>query len=174
MSKLGKILYTEDEIAKRIQEMAGIIREKYPPDEDLVILAILKGSVYFLSDFTRALQRPVLIDFLSIGVKRDTERNRIITYVKDLSIPIKGKHVLLLEDVIGTGLTLGTILQHIESFSPKSLKVLTLLDNPQKRLLNVEVHYSLFTMPDTFVVGYGLDYEEKYRNLPDIYELKIR
>ncbi|WP_312712872.1 phosphoribosyltransferase [Proteiniclasticum ruminis] len=79
--------------------------------------------------------------------------------------------MLLLEDVIGTGLTLGTILQHIESFSPKSLKVLTLLDNPKKRRLNVTVHYSLFTMPDTFVVGYGLDYQEKYRNLPDIYEV---
>ncbi len=165
MSSLGKILYTEDEIAKRIKEMSSIILEAYPPDEDLVILAILKGSVFFLTDFTRALKRPVLIDFLSIGVKR------VITYIKDLSIPIKGKHVLLLEDVIGTGLTLGTILQHIESFSPKSLKVLTLLDNPKKRLLNVTVHYSLFTMPDTFVVGYGLDYQEKYRNLPDIYEV---
>lgn len=174
MSKLGKILYTEEEIKNRIKEMADTINKEYSPDEDLIILAILKGAVFFLSDFTRALKRPVLIDFLSIGVKKDTERKRIITYVKDLSLPINGKHVLLLEDVIGTGLTLGTILQHIESFSPKSLRVLTLLDNPEKRLLNVEVHHSLFTMPDTFVVGYGLDFEEKYRNLPDIYEYNVR
>jgi hypoxanthine phosphoribosyltransferase len=173
MSKLGNIIYTKEEIQKRIAEMAEIINSEYPLSEDLVILAILKGAVYFLSDFTRALNRPVLIDFLSIGVKRDTESKRIITYIKDLTLPIQGKHVLLLEDVIGTGLTLGSILQHIESFSPKSLKVMTLLDNPNKRLLNVDVHYKLFTMPDTFVVGYGLDFKEKYRNLPDIYEFKV-
>lgn len=173
MSKLGNIIYTKEEIQKRIAEMAEIINSEYPLSEDLVILAILKGAVYFLSDFTRALNRPVLIDFLSIGVKRDTESKRIITYVKDLTLPIQGKHVLLLEDVIGTGLTLGSILQHIESFSPKSLKVMTLLDNPNKRLLNVDVHYKLFTMPDRFVVGYGLDFKEKYRNLPDIYEFKV-
>lgn len=170
MSKLGKILYTEQQIQKRVDEMAEHIRLSYPVNEELVVLAILKGSVYFLADFTRALNRPVLIDFLSIGVRKDTEKNRVITYVKDLTLPIRNKHVLLLEDIIGTGLTLGTILQHIESFSPKSLRVLTLLDSPERRLLNVDVHYSLFTLPNTFVVGYGLDFEEQYRNLRDIHE----
>ncbi|HBT19352.1 MAG TPA: hypoxanthine phosphoribosyltransferase [Clostridiaceae bacterium] len=173
MSKLGKILYSEEEIQRRINHMARIIEKDYEEEEELILLVVLKGAVYFLADFTRALQKPVKIDFLSIGVKKDTEKNRIITYVKDLTLPIEGKSVLLLEDVVGTGLTLATLLQHIESFHPKSLKVLALLDNPNKRLLHLTVHYRLFTMPDTFVVGYGLDYHEEHRHLKDIHEFTL-
>ncbi len=115
---------------------------------------------------------PLEMDFLSIGVRKDETRQRTITFIKDLDISITGRNVLLIEDVIGTGLTLGYVLQHIESYKPKTLRICSLLDNPAKRLLNFDVHHTCFVMPDLFVVGYGLDYKEKYRNLKDIVEYR--
>lgn len=171
MNKLGKTIYTEDEIRDRVKEIAKEINSYYDQDE-LIIISILKGSIYFLSDLTRHLTMPIELDFLSIGVKRDEEKQRVITFIKDLDLDITNKNVLLLEDVIGTGLTIGYVLQHLESFHPKSLRVCTLLDNPAKRLLNFDIQHTCFTMPDIFVVGYGLDYNEKFRNLKEIIEYK--
>ena len=171
MNKLGKTVFTEVEIRDRVKEVAKEINAYYKNDE-LIIISILKGSIYFLSDLTRHLSMPIEIDFLSIGVKRDEEKKRVINFIKDLDLDITSKNVLLLEDVIGTGLTIGYVLQHIESFHPKSLRVCTLLDNPAKRLLNFDIHHTCFTIPDIFVVGYGLDYEEKFRNLNEIIEYK--
>ncbi|HSR04279.1 MAG TPA: hypoxanthine phosphoribosyltransferase [Proteiniclasticum sp.] len=171
MNKLGKTIYTEDEIRDRVKEVAKEINAYYKNDE-LIIISILKGSIYFLSDLTRHLTMPVELDFLSIGVKRDEEKKRVINFIKDLDLDITSKNVLLLEDVIGTGLTIGYVLQHLESFRPKSLRVCTLLDNPAKRLLNFDIQHTCFTIPDIFVVGYGLDYEEKFRNLKEIIEYK--
>lgn len=171
MNNLGKIIFTEEEIRKRVQETAEEINAYYK-DEELIIISILKGSIYFLSDLTRHLTMPVKLDFLSIGVKKDQEKHRVVTYIKDLDLDITGRNVLLLEDVVGTGLTIGYVLQHLESFQPKSLRVCTLLDNPAKRLLNFDIHHICFTMPDLFVVGYGLDYNERYRNLREIVEYR--
>lgn len=171
MNKLGKTIYTEDEIRDRVEEIAQEINAYYNHDE-LIIISILKGSIYFLSDLTRHLSMPIELDFLSIGVKKDEEKQRVITFIKDLDLDITDKNVLLLEDVIGTGLTIGYVLQHLESFHPKSLRVCTLLDNPAKRLLNFDIQHTCFTMPDIFVVGYGLDYNEKFRNLKEIIEHK--
>ena len=171
MNNLGKTVFTEDEIRKRVQETATEINGYYQ-DEELIIISILKGSIYFLSDLTRYLAMPIKLDFLSIGVKKDQEKHRVVTYIKDLDLDISGRNVLLLEDVVGTGLTIGYVLQHLESFHPKSLRVCTLLDNPAKRLLNFDIHHICFTMPDLFVVGYGLDYNERYRNLREIVEYR--
>ncbi len=171
MNNLGKIIYTKDEINDRVLEIAKEINEYYKDDE-LIIISVLKGSIYFLSDLTRHLTMPIQLDFLSIGVKKDEKKNRAVTYVKDLDLDITDKNVLLVEDVVGTGLTIGYVLQHLESFHPKSLRVCTLLDNPAKRLLNFKIHHTCFTMPDIFVVGYGLDYNEEHRNLKDIVEYR--
>jgi hypoxanthine phosphoribosyltransferase len=171
MNGLGKILFTEEEIRQRVKETADEINSHYG-SEELVVISILKGSIYFLTDLTRQLTMPLEMDFLSIGVRKDETRQRTITFIKDLDISITGRNVLLIEDVIGTGLTLGYVLQHIESFKPKTLRICSLLDNPAKRLLNFDVHHTCFVMPDLFVVGYGLDYKEKYRNLKDIVEYR--
>ncbi|HCW74608.1 MAG TPA: hypoxanthine phosphoribosyltransferase [Clostridiaceae bacterium] len=171
MNGLGKILYTEEEIRRRVKETADEINSHYG-SEELVVISILKGSIYFLTDLTRQLTMPLEMDFLSIGVRKDETRQRTITFIKDLDISITGRNVLLIEDVIGTGLTLGYVLQHIESYKPKTLRICSLLDNPAKRLLNFDVHHTCFVMPDLFVVGYGLDYKEKYRNLKDIVEYR--
>ncbi len=171
MNGLGKILYTEEEIRRRVKETADEINSHYG-SEELVVISILKGSIYFLTDLTRQLTMPLEMDFLSIGVRKDETRQRTITFIKDLDISITGRNVLLIEDVIGTGLTLGYVLQHIESYKPKTLRICSLLDNPAKRLLSFDVHHTCFVMPDLFVVGYGLDYKEKYRNLKDIVEYR--
>jgi len=171
MNGLGKILYTEEEIRRRVNEISQEINRHYG-SEELVVISILKGSIYFLTDLTRLLEMPLEMDFLSIGVKKEETRQRTITFIKDLDIDITGRNVLLIEDVIGTGLTLGYVLQHIESFKPKTLRICSLLDNPAKRLLNFDVHHTCFVMPDLFVVGYGLDYKERYRNLKEIVEYR--
>jgi hypoxanthine phosphoribosyltransferase len=153
-----------------VVEVANEINRDYA-GEDLVIVSILKGSVYFVADLTRHLSMPLDIDFLSIGVRKgENGKSRSITFIKDLDIDIEGRHVLLVEDVIGTGLTLGYVRQHLESFKPASLKICTLLDNQSERLLNIPIQYRCFVMPGIFVVGYGLDYKERYRNLPYIAE----
>jgi len=168
ISGLGKTIFTKAQIEEKITEIAEVINRDYK-DKDLVVISILKGSIYFLSDLTRLLRMPLTIDFLSIGVQKgESSHSRVISFRKDLDIDIKGRHVLLVEDVIGTGLTLGYILQHLGSYDPLSLKICTLLDNPKKRLININISYRCFDVPDIFVVGYGLDYKEKYRNLPYI------
>ena len=165
---LGKVLFTEDEIARRIAEVAIEIDSDYKGKE-LIVISILKGSIFFLTDLTRRLTTPLKIDFLAIGVpKGDTAQTRVVSFIKDLDIDILGRHVLLVEDVVGTGLTLGYIRQHLELCRPASLKICTLLDNSSERLLNIPIAYRCFEMPDQFVVGYGLDHDENYRNLPYI------
>lgn len=165
---LGKVLFTESEIAKRIAEVAEEIDSDYEGKE-LVVIGILKGSIYFLTDLTRCLKTPLKLDFLAIGVpKGDTAQTRTVSFIKDLDIDIEGRHVLLVEDVVGTGLTLGYIRQHLELCKPESIKICTLLDNSSERLLNIPLAYRCFDMPDQFVVGYGLDHNEDFRNLPYI------
>jgi len=168
---IGKILFTEDDIKNKVAEMGRQISTDYK-GQDLIIVSILKGSLYFVADLTRHLTVPVAIDFLSIGVHPGvTSKTGIVRITKDLDLSITGRHVLMVENVIGTGLTLGYILQHLQSSKPASLKICTLLDKPSDRLLNIPVDYYGFIQPDAFVIGYGLDYEEQYRNLPYIAEL---
>lgn len=166
---LGKIVFTEEQIKQRIEAISAEINRDYQ-DKDLVIVSVLKGAVYFVTDLTRHLTVPVSIDFLSIGLSPDPSGKPAIKIRKDLDLELKGRHVLLVEDVIGTGFTLGYILQHLEAMQPASLKICTLLDKPTDRLITINIDYHCFTMPDTFLIGYGLDYREQYRNLPYIAE----
>ncbi len=168
---LGKIIYTEEQIQQRLAEIAVTINLDYQSQE-LVIICILKGSFYFVADLTRHLTMPVIIDFLSIGVTRDESGKTAVQFKKDLDVNIEGRHVLLVEDIIGTGFTLGYICQRLEESRPASLKICTLLDNPAERLLPINIDYKCFTMPDMFVVGYGLDYRQHFRNLPYIAEYR--
>lgn len=166
---IGKIIYTEDQIQQRVAEIGALINQDYR-DQELVVVCILKGSFYFVADLTRYLTLPMIIDFLSIGVSQDENNKTIVQFTKDLEVNITGRHVLLVEDIIDTGFTLGYICQRLEESKPASLKICTLLDNPADRLLTIDIDYKCFTMPNLFVVGYGLDYRQHYRNLPYIAE----
>lgn len=170
---LGKIVYNEDQIQQRIAEIGQMINIDYEGKE-LVIVGILKGSLYFVADLTRLLAIPLIIDFLSIGVSHEgSDKSAVVRFKKDLDVNITGRHVLLVEDIIDTGFTLGYICKHLEASNPASLKICTLLDNPADRLLPINIDYRCFTMPNLFVVGYGLDYKQRYRNLPYIAEYRL-
>jgi hypoxanthine phosphoribosyltransferase len=169
-SGIGKIIFSQEQIQKRVAEVGSEITRDYK-ERDLVIVSVLKGSLYFVADLTRSIDLPLEVDFLSIGLSPEAApKAGAVRFTKDLDIDIKGRDVLLAEDVIGTGLTLGYICQHLEAARPASLKICTLLDNPAERLLTINIDYRCFVMPDTFLIGYGLDYHEKYRNLPYIAE----
>ncbi len=171
---------TEDEIASRVGELAWSIAEDYRmmgagPDDPVHFVGVLKGVVPFMADLMRAMPPdvPVSVDFLAISSYGPNTRNaggaRVL---KDLDTPITGKHVLLVEDVVDTGLTLAYLLKLLRARQPKSLRVCTLLDRESVRLLDMRLHYVGFPIPDQFVVGYGLDYRQLYRNLPYIGVLK--
>jgi len=170
---IGKTIFTAQEIQEKITEIAQVINGDYEGKE-LVVVSVLKGAIYFVADLTRQLTMPLNIDFLSIGVRDDeTTGSRTVTIIKDLDINITDRHVLLVEDVIGTGLTLGYLRTYLEAKKPASLKICTLLDHPAGRLLNINIAYRCLIMPDIYVVGYGLDYRERYRNLPYIAEYHL-
>lgn len=170
---IGKTVFTEEQIQQRVAEVAADINRDYQ-DKELVIVGVLKGSVYFMVDLTRHLTMPVSIDFLSIGLSPEDNKKNGIRFKKDLDLDLSGKHVLLVEDIIGTGLTLGYICQHLEASNPASLKICTLLDRPSGRLLPLQIDYLCFTITDMFLVGYGLDDNEQFRNLPYIAEYHRR
>jgi hypoxanthine phosphoribosyltransferase len=171
---------TEEELQSRVGELAFDIAEDYrklgvTPERPLHLVGVLKGVVPFMSDLMRAMPSdiPVSVDFLAIapyGV--DTRHNGGVRMIKDLDDPITGRHVLLVEDIVDTGLTLAYIMKMIRSRQPASLRVCTLLDRASVRLLDVRLAYIGFNIPDQFVVGYGLDYKERYRNLPFIGVMK--
>ncbi len=167
---VGKTIFTQEQIQERIKEVAADINRDYE-GQDVIIVSVLKGSIYFVADLTRYLTIPLRIDFLSTKASPEViKKTGVIQFVKDLDFNLQGQHVLLVEDVVGTGLTLGLVCQHLEATQPASLKICTLLDNPNERLVTINIDYRCFTMPDLYLVGYGLDHEEKYRNLPYIAE----
>lgn len=172
-SGLGKIIFSEEEIQQKIAKLAREINRNYE-GQRLTVIAVLKGSFYFLADLTRHLSMPLSIDFISIGSTREElDRTGVIRFTKNVGLNLNNQHVMLVEDVIGTGFTLGFICQHLETFSPASLKICTLLDNPEERILTIPIDYRCFVMPpNLFLVGYGLDYEEEYRNLRYIAEYR--
>lgn len=170
LSAIGKVVFTQAQIKQRITEVGQEINRDYQ-NKTLVIVSVLKGSFYFVADLTRHLNIPLNIDFLAIGVSPEADNKPgAVRFTKDLDININGREVLLVEDIIGTGLTLGYIMKHLQTFHPASLKICTLLDNPAERLLPIAIDYRCFIIPDVFLVGYGLDYNEEYRNLPYIAE----
>jgi hypoxanthine phosphoribosyltransferase len=162
-------LLTRDQIATRVRELGAEISRDYA-DHVPLLVSVLKGAVYFLTDLSRAMEIPVEIDFMAITSYGSARaRSGVVRLIKDLDVEITGRHVLLVEDVIDTGLTAGYLLRLLQARSPATLRVCTLLDRPYRRILDtVEIAYRGFEIPDRFVVGYGLDYRERYRHLPFI------
>jgi hypoxanthine phosphoribosyltransferase len=161
-------LLSEEQIQKRILEMGAQIDADYP-DGTLFLICILKGACYFLADLSRAITRDVVIDFMGISsYGRGKTSSGEVKITRDLDISLEGADVLIVEDIIDSGITLNYLTSFLKRRAPKSVRIATLLDKPERRLRPVDVAYLGFKIPDEFVVGYGLDYAEKYRNLRDI------
>jgi len=169
---LGRVLFTEEEIRRRVQELGAQISRDYAGLNPLLV-GVLKGVVFFMSDLLRTITVPVRVDYMAIS--RYASQPAVkgsVRLIKDLEESVEGQHVLFVEDVIDTGLTLGYLLRVLRARGPASLQVCTLFDRPQRRIAEIPLRYVGFTLPDRFVVGYGLDYREAYRHLPYVAELK--
>lgn len=164
-----KTLISEEEINKKLDELAAKINKDYEGKE-LHLICILKGGVMFMSELAKRLKVTVTMDFMSVASYwGETTSSGNVKFIKDLDDPIEGKNVLIVEDIIDTGRTLSFLVKVLENKAPKDIKLCTLLDKPHRRVVDdVNVDYVAFTIPDEFVVGFGLDYDQKYRNLPFI------
>ena len=161
--------FTEAEIDKKIRELGARISEDYA-GESVCLICILKGASFFTCELAKRLTVPVSLDFMSVSsYGSGTESSGVVKIVKDLDQPLEGKEVLIVEDIIDSGRTLAYLIDLLQKRNPKSIRLCTLLDKPERRVKKqVTVDYTCFTIPDEFVVGYGLDYDQKYRNLPYI------
>ncbi|WP_277293373.1 hypoxanthine phosphoribosyltransferase [Veillonella montpellierensis] len=169
-----KVLLSEEEIKKRVQELGEAISQDYK-GEELVLVCVLKGAVVFYTDLIRAIGNDVdvLLDFISCSsYGNGTVSSGEVRIMKDLDRSVEGKHVLVVEDIVDTGTTLHYLLDNLKARQAKSVKLATLLNKPERRKVEVHVDYNGFTVPDYFVIGYGLDYAERYRQLPYIGILK--
>jgi hypoxanthine phosphoribosyltransferase len=168
---IATIVISQAEISARVQELGGQIAHAYQGKE-LVLISILKGSVVFLTDLIRAIALPLTLDFMAISSYGGQGASGVVRIVKDLDQDITGRHVLIVEDIVDTGLTLGYLLRILQARNPLSLRVCTLLDRSVRRIVDLPIAFRGFEIPDRFVVGYGLDYQQRYRNLPFLGELK--
>ncbi len=169
---ISEVLISSARIQKRVHELGAAISRDYA-GKDLLMVGVLRGVLFFMADLLRAVTIPVSVDFMAISRYGPSERTRgVVRFVKDLEEPIEGRHVLFVEDIIDTGFTLGYILKNLRTRHPASLQVCVLLDKPRLRLIDLDIAYQGFEIPDRFVVGYGLDYRQRYRNLPFIAVLK--
>ena len=169
---IQRILLTEDQIRGRIQELGKVLSEEYK-DKTPLVVGVLKGVVVFYADMIRAIEVPCQLDFMWISSYAGTQSAEMVVR-QDVSAEVKGRHVLILEDIFDTGNSLDYTVKHLMGKEPASLKICTLLDKPERRRegIAIQADYVGFTIPNEFVVGYGLDYNEKYRNLPYIGILK--
>jgi hypoxanthine phosphoribosyltransferase len=165
---IGPILLTEQQIQQRVTELGVQISQDYA-GQDLVVIGILKGIVFFMADLLRAMTIPVTVDFLAISRFGPTEQTHgVVNMTKDLSEPLAGRHVLFIEDIIDSGFTSHFIMRTLRLREPASLNVCILLNRPRRRIIEIYPAYIGFEIPDYYVVGYGLDFKEQYRNLPYI------
>ncbi|RGB69912.1 MULTISPECIES: hypoxanthine phosphoribosyltransferase [Oscillospiraceae] len=167
-----KVLITEQELKNKIAQLGAQISRDYA-DKNLLMVSVLKGSVIFMADLMRAITIHARVDFMAVssygsGVKT----SGVVKIVKDLDLPLDGYDILIVEDILDSGKTLDYLIDILNQRNPKSIKIATLLDKPERREVNIKPDYSGFVVPDEFVVGYGLDYAEKYRNLPFVGVLK--
>ena len=169
---IEKIILDEETINQRIKELGENISRDYK-DRDLVLIGVLKGSVMFMSDLLKYITIPCSMDFMAVSsYGSSTKSSGVVRILKDLDFEIEGKDVLVVEDIIDTGITLKYLIEYLKGRKANSLEIICLLDKPERRKSEIEVKYTGFTVPDEFLVGYGLDYAEKYRNLPYIGVLK--
>jgi len=164
-----RVLVSAEQIQKRIAEMGAEIDRDYPGGEPVYLIAVLKGAFIFMADLSRAMKTPARIEFIGISsYGRGKTSSGQVQLTKDLDAPIEGHHVIIVEDILDTGITLNYLTTLMAQRKPKSLRIVTLLDKPDRRQSPVKANYIGFTIPDEFVVGYGLDYAEDYRNLKDV------
>ena len=169
---IESVLFSAEQLKQRVREIAAEIERDYAGKE-IMLISVLRGSFVFMADLCRAIDLPCTIDFMSVSsYGKGTTSSGQVQITKDLSEDISGRHVIVIEDILDSGNTLRYLLRLLEHRHPASIRLCTLLDKPDRRTKPVQVHYSGFTIPDAFVVGYGLDYAEKYRNLPYIGILK--
>ncbi|MBR0515978.1 MAG: hypoxanthine phosphoribosyltransferase [Eubacterium sp.] len=163
-----EVLISEEELDKRISEMAEQLDKEYE-GKTVHLLGILKGSVFFMCDLAKKMKSDVTMDFISVSSYGDgTESSGIVRLNKDLDESIEGKNVIIVEDIVDSGRTLSYVRKLMEDRKPASLKIVTLLDKPDRRVVDCKVEMSGFVIPDKYIIGYGLDYAQKYRNLPYI------
>lgn len=172
LDDIERVLLDADTIRERIVELGRIIDAEYA-GKDLLLVSVLKGSVVFMADLMRAISIPHEIDFMATSsYGSDTSSSGVVRILKDLNVSIEGRNVIVVEDIIDSGNTLGYLLRILQERRPASLRILTLLDKPERREVPIPVEWIGFSIPNEFVVGYGLDYAEVYRNLPYIAVLK--
>ena len=169
---IAKVLLTEEQLQQKVYELGARISEDYA-GKNLLMVGILKGSVVFMADLMRAVTVPAAIEFMAVssygsGVKT----SGVVKIIKDINIPLEGWDVLIVEDILDSGMTLSYLTKYIKDKGANSIRIVTLLDKPERRKVDVYPDYFGFVVPDNFVVGYGLDYDEKYRNLPYVGILK--
>ena len=162
------VLLSEEIVDKRIQELGEQISKDYAGQE-IHLVCVLKGGVFFMCELAKRISLPLSMDFMSVSsYGDDTESSGIVKIIKDLDEKLEGKEVIIVEDIVDSGNTLSYLLEILKQRKPSSLKICTLLDKPSRRISEVAVEYTGFEIPDKFVIGYGLDYMQKYRNLPYI------
>ena len=168
MSERVEVLLSEAEVDAKIQEIGELISKDYA-GKQVHLVCVLKGGAFFMCELAKRITVPVSMDFMSVSsYGSDTKSSGVVKIVKDLDEPLQGKDVIVVEDIVDSGRTLSYLLEMLRDRKPNSLKLCTLLDKPDRRVVEVPVDYTAFRIPDEFVVGYGLDYDQRYRNLPYI------
>lgn len=165
---IGDLLISQEEIEKRIRELGEQITEDYKDSENLLLLGLLRGSVMFITDLMKHVKRPMTMDFMSVSSYSGTESSGFVRIDSDHKTNIHGWDVILIDDIVDSGYTISTVSKLLMDRKPKSLKVCALLDKPERHKIDIKIDYCGFSIPDHFVVGYGLDIDEKGRNLPYI------
>jgi len=169
---IKKILIDEDILQAKVRELGAKITEDYK-GKDLLLICVLKGAVVFVSDLMKNVDLPLEIDFMAVSsYGSNTKSSGVVRILKDLNKGIEGRNLLIVEDIIDSGLTLSYLIDNLKARGPESVEICTILDKPDRRKANINIKYTGFQVPDEFVVGYGLDYAEKYRNLPYVAILK--
>lgn len=163
--ELERVLISRVEIARRLRVMAGEIQREHQ-DNELVVVSLLNGTVMFLADLIRHLSVPLRLDFIGVSSYRANTESGELVFTKELRLDVQGRDVLLVDDILDTGKTISSVLEKLSKMSPRRIQVCVLLDKPSRRVRPVQADYIGFEIPDVFVVGYGLDYAERYRNLP--------
>ncbi|MCI8737024.1 MAG: hypoxanthine phosphoribosyltransferase [Lachnospiraceae bacterium] len=168
MAEHVRVLLAEEDVDRRIQEIGDQISKDYD-GKQIHLICVLKGGSFFMCELAKRITVPVSLDFMSVSSYGSaTKSSGVVKIVKDLDEPLKDKDVLVVEDIVDSGRTLSYLLEMLKDRGPKSVKLCTLLDKPERRVVDVHVDYTCFQIPDEFVVGYGLDYDQRYRNLPYI------
>ena len=169
---IKEVLYSEDELRGRVRQMGETISNDYYGKE-LILIGVLKGSVIFMADLLKEINIPCKMDFMAVSsYGNSTETSGVVRILKDLDFEIQGKDILIVEDIIDSGVTLKYLMKYLSGRKPNSLEIVCLLNKPDRRKVDIDVKYLGYDVPDHFLVGYGLDYAEKYRNLPYVGILK--